>query len=108
MAQFKMSTAYAKRENRFELANILADLPMEMAINCAAELGNGSHYRHEGDSAYWVIFGARDIAALHLRSIPLGDAERINVEISQLRHFSDESFAYAIERAIRSKMAKPH
>ena len=108
MAQFKMSTAYAKRENRFELANILADLPMEMAIRCAAELGNGSHYRHEGDSAYWVIFSTQDIAALHLRCIPLGDAERVNIEIVQLRHFSDETFEIAIERALRSKMAKPH
>jgi hypothetical protein len=108
MAQFKMLTAYAKRANPVELTNILADLPMEMAIGCAAELGNGSHYKHEGDSAYWVIFGSHDIALLHLKYIPLGDAERVNIEIVQLRHFSDDTFAFAIERAIRSKMIRPH
>ena len=52
-----------------------------MAIGCAAELGNGSHYKHEGDSAYWVIFGSHDIALLHIKYIPLGDAERVNVEV---------------------------
>ena len=103
-----MLTAYAKRANRVELTNILAELPMEMAMGCAAELGNASHYKHEGDSAYWVIFGTRDIALLHLKCIPLGDAERVNIEIVQLRHFSDDSFAFAIERALKSKMNKLH
>ena len=74
----------------------------------AAELRNGSHYKHEGDSAYWVIFGTRDIALLHLKCIPLGDAGRVNIEIVQLRHFSDDTFAFAIERALRSKMIRPH
>jgi hypothetical protein len=108
MAQFKMWTAYAKRANPVQLTSILAELPMGMAIGCASELGNGSHYQHEGDSAYWVIFGSHDIASLHLKYIPLGDAERVNIEIVKLRHFSDDTFAFAIERAIKSKSVRPH
>jgi hypothetical protein len=108
MAQFKMFTAYAKRVNQVELTNIFSELPEEMAIVCAAELGNGGHYKHKGDSAYWVIFGTRDVAMLLLKGIPLGDAERVNIEIVLLRHFSDDTFAFAIERALKSKMIRPH
>ena len=108
MAHFKMFTAYAKRVNQIELTNIFSELPEEMAIACVAELGNGGHYKHEGDSAFWVIFGTRDVAMLLLKGIPLGDAERVNVEIIQLRHFSDDTFTFAIERALKSKMIRPH
>jgi hypothetical protein len=108
MAQFKMFTAYAKRVNQVELTNIFSELPEEMAIVCAAELGNGGHYKHKGDSAYWVIFGTRDVAMLLLKGIPLGDAERVNIVFVVLRLFSDDTFAFAIERALKSKMIRPH
>src|SRR5262245_46464269 len=101
MSKLKMSTAYAKRTNPIELANIFSGLPEEMARGCAAENGNGGHYKHKDGSGFWVIFGERDVALLRIDDISLDDANRLKNEIIQLRHFSDGSFAFAVERALK-------
>ena len=107
MPQIKLFTAYAKRSNPIELKNIFTSLPEELAMGCSAETGSGGHYKHKGESGFWVIFGERDVALLRIDDISLVDANKVKDEIIQLRHFSDESFRFAVERALRVRAVCP-
>ena len=84
MATLKLFTAYAKRSNPIELKNIFTSLPEELAMGCSAETGLGGHYKHKGESGFWVIFGERDVALLRIDDISLVDANRVKDEIVQL------------------------